>query len=165
MREILQKFYSENANTINTGSIILYFVLIYIAYVYKVRGYVYSAIILFAIFLVIIIGWYAGIHKLDSLRRTSCIIGTPGRKRAMMNGLMYDGCLDYWHITHVLMWLLIGILTPNKYLTVIILSILWEFIEHKQFSGDGSCPTAICFRLEDLGLNMIGYVIGSLLSS
>lgn len=162
--DILRTFYINHTNAINRSVIVLYIILIVFIYMNRIRGYKYAFIVLLSVTVVIVVGWYAGIHKLPSLRKESCIISKPGRESTQMNGLLYSGCFDFWHVSHVFMWMVVGQLVPHQYIPVILLSLGWEFTEHLQFKRDGSCISPICGRTEDLFLNMLGYVLGSFLS-
>lgn len=86
-----------------------------------------------------------------------CIFG----KTKLHNGLFHGGCLDVFHILHLLLWFLIGQLMPNQFLLVLFLSILWETLEH--FGFQYLCKTKHQFqgRIEDIFLNMLGYYLGS----
>ncbi len=164
IRAVLQDFYKDYTAYIHTFVVLFYFVATYYVREKKIHGYIYSGSILLIVMMVILIGWYAGIHKLDELRTKSCVIKFGVNNKTFTNGMFFDGCFDIWHITHVLLWMLLGVITPHQYGLAILISVIWEVIEHIQFSRDGSCITPVCGRFEDLPLNMLGYVIGSYLS-
>ncbi len=89
-----------------------------------------------------------------------CIIGN----NKLYNGLFHGGCVDVFHVLHILLWLLVGQLMPNQYLLIAVLSVLWETFEH--FGFQYLCKTKNIFqgRIEDVFLNMVGYYIGSKLA-
>lgn len=88
----------------------------------------------------------------DELDNKECIIGSCKK----FKGLMSNGCLDVWHLYHMLFWILFGILYPNKYILILFISITWEVSEH--IYGN-------CFRIEDIFINMISYIIGSYIAN
>lgn len=92
-----------------------------------------------------------------------CLIG----KQKKEAGIFVGGCVDIWHIYHILFWLLIGILIPHRFLLVIILSVSWEILEHYLFkySPEVKCNDLFCGRIEDTFLNIAGYLIGTYLSN
>ena len=90
---------------------------------------------------------------------SECIIGS-GKK---MNGVLENGCIDIWMIYHLIFWILIGLLSPNRWLIIIVLSAVWELSEHIIFKYIiKNCDTRICGRTEDIFLNLLGYGIGTL---
>jgi hypothetical protein len=89
-----------------------------------------------------------------------CIIGS---KKSHM-GFSDNGCLDIWHIYHILFWLIIGQLLPNRYLLIFAMSIAWEMFEHFAFKMICKYEHPFCGRYEDILFNMIGYGIGSALT-
>jgi hypothetical protein len=164
MKELLYNFYTNSAIYINRIIIVLYICLIYYVYKNKIRGYKYSVAVLVVVGIAILFGWYLGVHKVTSFRKKSCLINNKVGKSSNTSGIFFNSCLDFWHLTHLLMWILIGIMTPNKYILVLMIGILWEFVEHRQFSNDGSCTSPVCWRIEDIFINMVGYAIGSMIS-
>jgi len=62
---------------------------------------------------------------------------------------------------------LIGLLYPNDYTLILIISIIWELYEHFMFKyliKKSNCNEFSCLRIEDVFLNLFGYFIGSSLS-
>lgn len=88
-----------------------------------------------------------------------CIVGA----KKQINGLTGRGCLDVWHVLHVLLWALIGVLAPNHVIAALLTSIAWETFEHFIFARHAvfACTSLFCGRIEDVFLNMFGYAIGS----
>jgi len=87
-----------------------------------------------------------------------CIRGSLKKEE----GIFYGGCLDIWHVSHFVMWFIIGILVPHKYIEVLIISIIWEYYEHYCFKYKVQlCTSEYCGRYEDIVLNVSGYIIGS----
>jgi hypothetical protein len=110
--------------------------------------------------LAIVVPIIIGIKTDQSLVNSNeCIIGTTKKE----GGFLQGGCLDVWHIYHVLFWLLIGILMPNRIFLVLGLSLAWEVVEHFVFRNVSAfhCRAIFCGRIEDIFSNMIGYLIGS----
>lgn len=80
-------------------------------------------------------------------------------------GFFNNGCLDVWHIYHLLFWIIIGQLYPNKYIYVFIYSIIWECFEHIFYKKTCNIKGFFVGRIEDIITNMIGYTIGSYLNN
>ena len=79
-----------------------------------------------------------------------------------MEGLFWKGCFDTWHLSHVVLWFIVGCALPGYLIPVLIVSILWETIEHFTFKYyNKKCYSPYCGRIEDVFLNMLGYIIGS----
>ena len=89
-----------------------------------------------------------------------CLIG----KEKKVHGVLFGGCVDVWHVRHVLFWVLLGLLSPNRWKLALATSVAWELAEHVSFKYYlKSCDDIVCARVEDVFLNMIGYGIGSFL--
>lgn len=69
------------------------------------------------------------------------------------------------HVMHVLLWMLVGILSPDHYFLVITIAILWETLEHYAFKYNLTCSDDYCGRIEDVFLNLLGYAFGSLIAN
>lgn len=67
-----------------------------------------------------------------------------------------EGDIDYWTLLHGLIYFVIGILVPDQYLTVIIVSIVFELLQ--PYLGNGSR-----YLINPL-VNLTGYSVGSVLS-
>lgn len=67
-----------------------------------------------------------------------------------------EGDIDGWTIVHGLMYFIIGLVIPNQYLAVIIISIIFELIQ--PYLGNGSR-----YIINPL-VSITGYTIGSLIS-
>jgi len=140
--------------------IYLYIALIALALIFNIRGFFYASILLFILGISLTIPWF---NKNEIINHDECIIG--GIKK--INGVLFNGCLDFWHIAHILLYILIGILYPNNYILIIIISIIWEIYEHFMFKyiiKKSKCNELSCMRIEDIFLNLIGYFIGSFLN-
>jgi len=85
------------------------------------------------------------------------------RKYKKFNGIFYGGCIDKWHLSHLLFWTMIGLLAPGYYISVILASVGWELYEHCVFKYMMRCSNTFCGRYEDVIINIIGYIIGSML--
>lgn len=89
--------------------------------------------------------------------KQQCLLGNT----KLYNGLFHGGCLDVFHILHILLWFLVGQLMPNRLMLILFLSISWETLEH--FGFQYLCKTKNKFqgRIEDIFLNLLGYYLGS----
>jgi hypothetical protein len=72
------------------------------------------------------------------------------------NELDYEKCFDGWSLVHLGGYIITGILFPNEFLFVLLLSILCEI---------GEIIIKSRGRLSDVIINSIGYMVGTLLSS
>lgn len=123
----------------------------------NIHGFLIVAVILIILVIVITFTWF---NVKELLNHKECLIGDNKK----INGLLFNGCFDYYHILHVLLFIQIGILYPNNYLLIVIISIIWELYEHFMFKfiiKKSNCNDFICLRIEDIFLNLLGYFIGS----
>ena len=107
---------------------------------------------------------FFGPKKVESVsdKNKQCLIGNTKQT----GGLLENGCLDIWMIYHVIFWIVLGLLSPNRFLLAFIIGISWEIVEHITFKHiSKTCTTTTCGRVEDVFLNMLGYAIGSYLST
>ena len=95
----------------------------------------------------------------ESFDNKTCLIGDKKK----LDGIFNNGCIDIFHVSHFLFWMLIGLHIPNKFILILIISICWETFEHFLFKYDNSCDDIFCGRVEDIFLNISGYFIGSCL--
>lgn len=66
--------------------------------------------------------------------------------------------IDMWSVSHLLLYVAIGLLAPNYYVTVLIGSVIWEYLEKfLNKPGEGYWY----HKWDDLLINIIGYIIGS----
>lgn len=129
------------------------------AIVFRIQGANIALALICLVFVAISLTFPSTPLKTDN---THCI--TSGRKHYA--GLLAGGCLDVWHITHVLFWALLGIVYPDKMYLAFALSVAWEVFEHVVFKYFVSvCNSLFCGRVEDVMLNMIGYAIGSIIAT
>jgi hypothetical protein len=112
-----------------------------------------------AVSLVSIIGLFIRISwgTLTQINNNECIIG----KEKKFEGILFGGCFDIWHFSHVILWGFIGVIAPNYYLQVITVSILWELIENYFFKKFKICDSIFCGRVEDPIINILAYFLGS----
>ena len=140
-----------------------------LVYMYRLRGLHLAIIALLTCALAIVAGWLYKCRfgrKNNTDNRDECLIHDIKTKKEA--GVLFGGCWDVWHVYHVLFWAIIGQLVPSApygYGIVILLSIGWESIEHVYFRSTGICTNAVCGRIEDPFLNLIGYTIGSAISA
>jgi len=107
---------------------------------------------------VIYINLYGKFVMMDPNRQ--CLIG----KEKKYSGLLDGGCLDVWHVQHLMFWFIIGILWPRHFWAVLVLSVAWEATEHvylRYFSDN--CSSVFCGRVEDVLTNMVGYALANML--
>jgi len=138
--------------------IIFLIILILLTIFYKIRSFKLAFLILGLIGVGSIIPWFN--NKIPLINNNECLIG----KEKKINGLIFNGCLDIWHYSHIILYILIGLLYPNDYLFVFIISIIWELYEHFMFKylvKKSNCNENSCLRIEDILLNLLGYFIGS----
>jgi len=144
--------------------IILMLIIIPITHIFAIQNDYLAVIILLIALLWIIYGWLKRCenNEVTTVRQTGeCLIGKE-KKHA---GIFFGGCFDIWHISHFLLWVLIGLLSPYHYWIAFGLSVGWEGYEHYKFKTDGSCTQILCGRVEDVVLNMGGYFLGSYMVS
>ena len=131
-----------------------------------------AAIAIIVCFFYVCIQWILSVNKriADDVHK-QCILKNQSRN---VGGLLNGGCLDVWHLYHLLFWMLIGILAPNRMVLVILLSILWESFEGVSFyiglkvfpnirQAPDACKGVFCGRVEDVFINIAGYCIGVLI--
>ena len=95
-------------------------------------------------------------HKTDGVLN-KCTINIPVYIRFLFPSivkkkLLQEKCLNMWALGHSLTYFITGLIIPNRYKTVIILSILCEIYEY--FVGYQS-------KLSDVFVNTFSYFIGS----
>lgn len=66
--------------------------------------------------------------------------------------LPWGEAIDGWSVNHVIIYLTLGLFVPDAYLTIAVISIVFEIFEH--FAGWTG-------KWSDPFVNMLGYVIGS----
>ncbi len=107
--------------------------------------------------IVILLSWIQDLHK-----QQDCVSSYNEHRK---NGFYGNGCFDIMHLMHILLWMFIGILSPDHYILIIILSTLWEIFEHYAFKYLGVCTDGYCGRVEDVFLNLLGYTFGSVIAN
>ena len=107
----------------------------------------------------LIISWLFSPMSPEGMNK-QCILG----KTKHLAGILFGGCVDIWHVSHFILWLIIGILVPSNYLVVFVISVSWELFEHFVFRKYRKCTSFTCGRFEDIILNMLGYTLGSQLN-
>lgn len=136
-------------------------IVIVILAITKLKGWYLVTIALVLCVIYIVVGWkvtnkYSWMAYDES---KECIIGKNKDKAGIFNG----GCFDVWHIYHILFWIIVGMLVPWKVPLIVAISVLWEVIEHYVFKYKVAplCNHTVCGRIEDVVLNIVGYIIGS----
>lgn len=109
--------------------IIIYILLIIFIYIYKIKSTYIALAFLLTTGIVIIIGW--NIEKYN--KYDTCLLKFGKNNKSEKGGLLFGGCIEYWHVLHMLLYIIIGLLMPNYYLFILIVSILWELFEHVSF--------------------------------
>jgi hypothetical protein len=139
-------------------AIIIITFLIILTLIFKIRSFKFALLILGVIGVISIFPWFD--DKVSIINHHECVIG----KEKKINGILFNGCFDIWHYSHIILYMLIGLLYPNDYLFVLIISIIWEVYEHFMFKyliKKSECNDLNCLRIEDVLLNLLGYFIGS----
>ncbi len=138
------------------GHVILLSIIILLLIFDKIRGKLYAVGII-CICLIYISLYHTFIH----LEPNEECISKKGDKKHQ--GILGGGCIDIWHLKHLLFWIIIGILIPGHLLVIILLSVIWECAEHvyfKYLTPKTKCDFFFCGRFEDIVVNIIGYLIG-----
>jgi len=135
----------------------LFILLIILTIIFNIRGFYLSAFLLILSGIIQTIKWF---DNSKIINNEECIIGNNKK----VNGIIFNGCIDKWHILHIILYILIGLLYPNNYFLILVISIIWELHEHiffKYIIKKSQCKEISCLRIEDIFLNLIGYFIGS----
>lgn len=137
--------------------VVFFIISIILTSILNIHGFLITVVFLIILVIVITFSWF--ILK-ELINHKECLIGNEKK----VNGIFFKGCVDYYHILHVLLFIQIGILYPNNYLIIFLLSILWELYEDLMFKfviKKSNCNDFTCLRIEDIFLNLLGYFIGS----
>lgn len=140
----------------------LLLLLIIITFLFKIRSFKIAYLLLLFIGISISVKWFD--KNTYMINHNECLIG----KEKKINGLFFNSCVDYWHLLHIILYILIGLLYPHNYTLILIISIIWEIYEHFMFKyiiKKSNCKEFSCLRIEDIFLNLLGYFIGSSLIS
>lgn len=135
----------------------LLILLIVLTILFNIHSFTISYLLLLFIGLSITIKWFDNNNIINS---NECLIG----KEKKINGILFNSCVDYWHLLHIILYILIGLLYPNNYILILFISIIWELYEHFMFKyliKKSNCTEISCLRIEDIFLNLLGYYIGS----
>lgn len=144
--------------------IILYILLIIYIYINKIRSLKLALLIILIVIISIIIGWIIEYYKLYNRNTNKECLFLLNDNKQKESGLIFGSCIDYWHILHLLLYIIIGLLIPYNYYIIISISILWEIFEHYVFKYiTKKCNDILCGRIEDILLNITGYIIGNIL--
>ena len=81
-------------------------------------------------------------------RSIKCVIEQPGCE---------DGDIDGWSILHALMYFIVGIIIPDQYLVILIISVIYEFVQ--PYIGNHSAR----YIINPL-VNLTGYALGSIVN-
>jgi len=142
-------------SNIYIGIIVLVIIIVCLLSIFKkLRGGYYATLAICLCVLVLYIN--EDLNKIDPNKM--CLIGSVKKYQGLFGG----GCLDIWHVQHVLFWMIIGILWPGHIGMVLLLSIAWELLEHIFFKyRKNLCQDFFCGRYEDIIANVIGYIFAS----
>ncbi len=105
--------------------------------------------------IILMLSWKNKKSKYENNKQ--CIIG----KEKKVEGLLFGGCFDIWHVSHFILWFIVGIFAPGYYIQVALISIIWELTENYCFKKNKKCNSVFCGRVEDIFTNIIAYSIGS----
>ena len=142
----------------NISILIILCVILIIVYKKNILNDYYALLILIISVLFIMFSkYFIPANNIGKDKNLDCIIG----ENKKYSGIFFSGCFEYWHVYHLLLWIIIGLLSPYHYWIALGLSIGWETCEHIYFKNDGSCTDFSCGRVEDVVLNMGGYFLGS----
>ena len=136
----------------------LLIILIVLTFLFKIQSYTIAYLLLLFIGICNSVGWFNKDTYMTN--NDECLIG----KEKKVNGIFFNSCVDYWHLLHVVLYILIGLLYPNDYTLILIISVIWELYEHFMFKyliKKSNCNEFSCLRIEDVFLNLLGYFIGS----
>lgn len=147
--------------------LVLLVILILISILKKVINTRLALLAILVCLVFILYGWYKNIVRLQNgetiNENNECLIGFTKKK----DGILFGGCLDVWHVYHLLFWALIGLLAPGKFMIFFFIFVLWEFFENCcfKFKINSDCNSFICGRVEDIIINTIGYFIGNYITT
>lgn len=109
------------------------------------------SIICFLWFISILVRWlYCPVDNFPKIKVPNCI------KCIIKHNKCESGDINAWNVIHLIIYITVGYLVPDRYLTILYISILNELIE----IGTGNTAKLII----DPITNLIGYFIGSSLS-
>ncbi len=155
----MSKQQSQSGSYLKIGILLILFFIVPIVYYYKIENDYLALLVLLTAVLFIVFGWlYKCENNITTIPQNDhCLIG----QNKLYSGIFFGGCFDIWHLSHFLLWIIIGLLSPYHYWAAFGLSIGWEGYEHTKFKNNGSCTDFLCGRVEDVALNMGGYILGS----
>jgi len=81
---------------------------------------------------------------------------------------MDDRWFTSWSIIHIILYILIALFIPNNWWFAIIISIIWEIYEYIMshiLENNDFYAEVMINRICDIGFNLIGYYIGSVIFS
>jgi hypothetical protein len=139
--------------------IIVLIIAIFLVYTLEIESEEFALSILGVTMIYLIFLWMTNKNCDDKGDSASeCVIGNT----KSYVGIFDNGCLDIWHVKHALLWLLIGLLAPNNYeILVLISSIAFESLEHFMFKYLCKKEPIFCGRVEDIVINTGFYYLGS----
>lgn len=115
------------------------------------------SIICFLWFISILVRWlYCSDKKIDPLESLPKIKVSKCIKCIIKHNKCETGDINAWNVIHLIIYITVGYLVPDRYLVILYISILNELIE----IGTGNTAKLII----DPITNLIGYFIGSSLS-
>lgn len=68
--------------------------------------------------------------------------------------------IDYWSILHLILFFIFGVTYPNQWGLVILVSIIYEFIENRLSKKAPFWKEPLRDTLSDFAFNFIGYWLG-----
>ena len=79
------------------------------------------------------------------------------KTRIIKNKYLY---VDYWSILHLILFFIIGFYFPNKWMIIIVGSLIFEFSEKIVAARTPFLRETMKDKISDLGFNFIGYWLG-----
>ena len=116
---------------------------------------IFVSLLVTIIGVILMLSWGKKKSKLNSNKE--CIILDEKK----VEGIVFGGCFDIWHISHFILWFIVGLIAPSYHVQVLVISILWELIEHYCFKKLEKCDSIFCGRIEDIFTNILAYSLGS----
>ncbi len=73
--------------------------------------------------------------------------------------------INLWSIFHILLYILIGLILPNKWILIILFSLIWEIYEYimSRLTNNPFYNESFVNKITDVGFNLVGYYIGNII--
>ena len=127
---------------------------IFLIKTYKLKGHKIAGMCFFVCGMFILV-----VSNLHHNQNNDCLLGHTKQ----FEGIQLGGCIDVWHVYHLLFWMIIGMLVPRQYVLAFLIGVSWELLEHFSNTSEKAKNNIFKARYEDVIVNMIGYTIGSII--